>query len=274
MQQNTKIIKSYDNSVDEAKVEGTWTGTNHLKYLTDKGVDISAMKSGAVYPDKEESGVKGMDNNPDFHGYYHSVNDGNERVNYLACYRFMIKIGNAYGKGKTYTAVVQSDIPGLTKRSYNAIRVAFSKMNSKIKSYKSTDNRKAFVFGIAMHTATDAFAHSTFKYTNGKWSRITHNPKSNPPADNVNVQPRRFTMAYRVERNNLYRYKGKRKDVPVCHDFHAAGDTKGAYYTEDSGNKYYRIANISKNASEVHIKDTNVIKHYKMLNVDPKDVKN
>lgn len=271
---NTRNIESYDNSIDETKVEGTWTGTNHQKYLTDKGVNLSAMKSGAVYPDKEESKVNGMDNNPDFHGYYHSVNDGNERVNYLASYRFMIKIGNAYGKGKTYTAVAQSDIPGLTKRSYNAIRAAFSRMNSKIKSYKSTDNRKAFVFGIAMHTATDAFAHSTFRYTNGKWSRITHNPKSNPPADNVNVQPRRFTMAYRIERNTLYRYKEKRKDVPVCHDFHAAGDTNGTYYTNDSGNKYYRIANISKNAAEVHIKDTNVIKHYKMLNVDPKDVKN
>ncbi|WP_295261451.1 hypothetical protein, partial [Veillonella sp.] len=46
--------------------------------------------------------------------------------------------------------------------------------------------------------------------------------------------------------NNLYRYQGKRSDVAVCHDFHAAGDTDGSYYVDDSANKYYRIANISK----------------------------
>ena len=30
---------------------------------------------------------------------------GNEEVNYLASYRFMIKIGNEYGKGKTYICI-------------------------------------------------------------------------------------------------------------------------------------------------------------------------
>ena len=68
-------------------------------------------------------------------------------------------------------------------------------------------------------------------------------------------------MAYRIERNNLYRYQGKR------HDFHAAGDTDGSYYVDDSANKYYRIANISKYATQVKITDENVIKHYGMINI-------
>ena len=42
---------------------------------------------------------------------------GNEEVNYFASYRFMIKIGNEYGKGKTYTSVSKSDFPGLTDTS-------------------------------------------------------------------------------------------------------------------------------------------------------------
>lgn len=65
----------------------------------------------------------------------------------------------------------------------------------------------------------------------------------------------------------LYRFQGKRKDVAVCHDFHAAGDTKGEYYTEDAAKKYYRVANLSLNGTEVHITDVNVKKHYQMLNV-------
>lgn len=36
-------------------------------------------------------------------------------------------------------------------------------------------------------------------------------------------------MAYRAERNTLYRYQGKRSDVAVCHDFHAANDPDKYY---------------------------------------------
>ena len=268
VKENTKSVKKYDNTADEAKVEGTWSGTNHQKYLTDKGVNLTAMKAGAVYPD---SGVPRMSVYPDFHGYYHrkiSENpDKYERVNYLASYRFLIKIGNAYGRGESYTAVKKSDIPGLTQKSYDAIRNAFkSKIHAKAKGYSSNSNRKAFVFGVAMHSATDAFAHSTYKYEfkeKGKWGRIDH-----PKADDTSYQKRRFTMAYRIERNNLYRFQGKRKEVAVCHDFHASGDKDGTYYVADSSKKYYRITYISKNATEVHITDSNVIKHYGMINLN------
>ncbi len=34
----------------------------------------------------------------------------------------MIKIGNEYGKGKTYTAVSKADIPGLTDTGYSKFR--------------------------------------------------------------------------------------------------------------------------------------------------------
>lgn len=270
VEENTKNVQQYDNTADEAEVKGTWSNTGHQKYLTDKGVNLSAMKAGAVYPD---SGVPRMSVYPDFHGYYHRKiaenPDKYERVNYLASYRFLIKIGNAYGRGESYTAVKKSDIPGLTQKSYDAIRNAFkSKIHAKAKTYSSNSNRKAFVFGVAMHSATDAFAHSSYEYINNKnWTRIPHTRGDEKCADNPNYQPRRYKMAYRVERNNLYRFQGKRTDVAVCHDFHAAGDTKGEYYTEDIGKKYYRMANLSLNGTEVHITDANVKKHYQMLNV-------
>ena len=76
--------------------------------------------------------------------------------------------------------------------------------------------KKAFVFGVAMHTSTDTFAHSTYRYYNGTWYSITHaineekgQYKKNE-ADNSKFVPERFDMAYRAERNTLYRYtKGK-----------------------------------------------------------------
>ncbi|MDD4369577.1 MAG: S8 family serine peptidase [Anaerostipes sp.] len=262
LQENKDKVQTFDNK-DESKVEGTWTSSYHQKYLNDNGINIPAYKTGATYPDKEESGMKGMSDNPDFHGFYLRKYENKENVNILASYRFIIKIGNAYGKGNTYTAVAKSDIPGLTQKSYDSIRARFKGINSKIKSYSSYSNRKAFVFGIAMHTVTDMFAHSTYRFENGKWCRITH-----PNADDISVQSRRFKMAYRTERNNVYRYQGKRADVPVCHDFHASKDTTGAYYTSDTANKYYRVCNMSLFSSQVHISDNTVKKHYTLINVD------
>lgn len=267
IQDNTKTIETYNNSSDEAKVEGTWSAAKHQQYLTDNDVNIPAMKKGAIYADSDDSGVKGMTENPDFHGLYQRRHAGNEEVNYLASYRFMIKIGNEYGKGSTYTAVTQDKIPGLSDTSYSRIRTMMSNLQKKsfFKSY-SNANKKAFVFGLAMHTATDAFAHSTFVYKNG-WKSITHKDGEVTGADDSSFQKRRFTMAYRIERNNLYRYQGKRADVAVCHDFHAAGDKDGSYYVDDTAKKYYRIANISKYATQVNITDENVIKHYGMINI-------
>ncbi len=67
------------------------------------------MKKGAIYADSDDVGVKGMTENPDFHGLYQRRHAGNEEVNYLASYRFIDQIGNEYGKGKTYTAVSKAD---------------------------------------------------------------------------------------------------------------------------------------------------------------------
>lgn len=274
LKENTKAVIKYDNTADEAKVEGTWSGANHQKYLTDNGVNLSAMKKGAAYPDtKASDGVEiyGMTENPDFHGLYERRHANNEAVNYLASYRFMIKIGNEYGKGKTYTAVTRDKISGLTATSYSRIRSAMSNIQKKsfFKNY-SNANKKAFIFGVAMHTSTDTFAHSTYRKYNGKWYSITHavNPdkgqmKENE-ADNPNYIPARFKMAYRAERNTLYRYQGKRSEVAVCHDFHAAHDPEEYY----PSNPTFKVKRISKYGEEVKISDKNVIAHFATINYD------
>ena len=63
LKDNTKTIKTYNNSSDENKVSGTWSAKGHQEYLTENNVNIPAMKDGAVYPDKDDSGVTGMTEN-------------------------------------------------------------------------------------------------------------------------------------------------------------------------------------------------------------------
>jgi len=135
-------------------------------------------------------------------------------------------------------------------------------MDAKINIFNDPLDKKAFIYGIAMHSATDVLAHSTFRYSDGSWKRITH-----PDADNPNVQRRRVTMAKRIERNVLYRFKGKRKDVPVAHDFHAAGDKTGEFYVSDTNKQYYRVGMLLNYANQMKVSDSNVLRHYSMLNV-------
>lgn len=264
---NNAKIQIYDNSDDEEKLEenrgseakGSWHWSEHKKYLDDKNINLPAMKQGAVYPDKEESGVKDMFDHPDFHGYFQTLNE--ENVNYIASYHYMIKIAEAYGKGNDYTSA--SKCKGLSNTSYNAIRRGFKGMNKKIKSFSANKDRKAFVYGIAMHTATDVFSHSTLKFYHD-WTRITHK-KPAAEADDPSFEPRRFTMAYRVQRNNIYRFQGKRNDVPVMHDFHAAGDTDGTYYYQGPQGPYYRAIRLDINADLAGVTNNTVCMHFAMI---------
>lgn len=272
--ENDAKVQKFDNREDAERLEekkqdaesggvkGSWKWTEHRRYLEDKNINLPAMKEGAVYPDREESTVKDMKDYPDFHGFY--IRRNGEYVNYVASYHFMIKIAEAYGKGKDYISV--SKTKGLTDASYKAIRKGFSGMNKKIKSFSANKDRKAFVYGIAMHTATDVFSHSTLKYV-WSWTRITHE-KPAAEADDPNFEPRRFTMAYRVQRNNIYRFQGKRNDVPICHDFHASGDTDGTYYYEGPQGPYYRVIRLELNADVSGVTNTTVLRHFRMISRD------
>ena len=124
---NEISIKPFDNSKDDMVVKGSWGGEVHKWYLNEitSNADIMAMKLGAVYQDGASNGLYGMKKYPEWHGYFR-LEDKNEATNYVAVYRYLIKIGNEYGKGKDYTYVSRSDIPGLSLTAYNRIREAFN----------------------------------------------------------------------------------------------------------------------------------------------------
>ena len=78
----------------------------------------------------------------------------------------------------------------------------------------------------------------------------------------IQVIPARFKMAYRAERNTLYRYQGKRSEVAVCHDFHAAHDPEEYY----PSNPTFKVKRLSQYGAEVNISDKNVIAHFATIN--------
>ena len=55
---------------------------------------------------------------------------------------------------------------------------------------------------------------------------------------------------------------GKRSDVAVCHDFHAANDPDKYY----PSNPAFKVKRISKYGTQVHLSDANVIAHFATIN--------
>ena len=281
--ENDTKVQVFDNSGDverleeseqekeDGEVKGSWKAAQHLAYLNQNNINLPAMKKGATYPDTENAdsvGMKGMKVNPEFHGYFEDE-EGNS-INYVASYRYMIKLARAYGEGKTYTAVTNSDIKGLSKKSYNRIRGYIVKLSNKdfFKNYSKLE-KEAFLFGVAAHTLTDTFAHSSYRKYNGKWVHITHvvnkdkgQTKEDKTADYITYIPERWDMAFRCERNNYYRYLDKRTNVPIAHDFHAAHDVDKFY----PSNPTFKIKQLKTNAEKAGVTSSTVIKHYGIIN--------
>lgn len=203
----------------------------------------TAFKKGAVYADNETNHgfMQGITGHPEFHGYAWHADAGGALgtgdCNYMANYKFLVKIAAAYGRGDGYTAVSRADVPGLSADCYSAIRTAFSALlnyeqNSAATSDvwiwgKSDANQKAFVMGLAMHVATDTFAHSSFyKPSAGSgitWKRIIH-----PNADDITFRPGRYNIAKEVISKVVDRQNGNRSGYDTCNDFHSE---KAAHYT-------------------------------------------
>lgn len=177
---NDEIIGCYD-SINT--VEGRWTKSIHEELATKgsvTGEDLYALKMGARLSDNETRyGINGMTEHPQFHGNFSNYNL-NSATNYIACYLMLTKMAKQYW-GTSYSTPAK--VTGLLDSDYNALTTAVTKEGIGIGSKKQTwgqvlsgqrtDNRRKamILYGMALHTATDAFCHSVF--ING--SRIVHN---------------------------------------------------------------------------------------------------
>lgn len=254
----SSLAENTDTFVDlsETTVNGSWSKDNHSA-----GITNANLKKGARYPD-EHTWIKGMRDHPEFHGYSWrttSTDLGTGVVNYVANYRYLVKIANAYGNGHGYTYVGRSEIAGLSETSYENIRAVMQDIldsaNNPIIG-KSDSVQRAFVMGMAVHTATDAFAHSAFYKPNAgynAWTRITHTVG----ADDISFYPKRFRLAKDVISNTVARMNREKTDF-IGNDF--AG--KSANYPNDASFKINKIKNFAQSAG---VTSTSVLNKLDMI---------
>lgn len=182
-------------------VEGSWLIEKHQQIVVKGNTgfsdsNISLIKRGARANDDY---IPHMTLYPQWHGYWQKK-DGDIKVyecNYLNCYVYLTKVAINFGNGN-YTPPLQET---MSFEDYNAMKneitidgVCDVNWNDILTGYTINNyNKKLFIYGMAIHTATDAFAHSTYRNINGTWTYIPHDPTNY--ADDIYTIPNRFLCA-------------------------------------------------------------------------------
>ncbi len=203
-------------------VEGRWGGSTHQGFAVKKGSGITGdnlkvLKLGAVANDNY---VKHMVDHPEWHGYF--ITDHGEPINYVTCYIYFTRLAQAFSKGASkaprpsymtdieYNGIKKYiDERGLYNPNHGNKTVKWSTILGKHKV--NNKNKMLLVYGMALHVATDTFAHSSYDL-NGKHTIHYKNDKSkkDKDADNIYFLPNREKCAREIADKVLgHIYKGE-----------------------------------------------------------------
>lgn len=202
IEENKEKITTFE---DTGCVEGCWYQDDHEVIVPSNYFNV---RYGARFPDTSRYGdyehriFARMSLNPWWHGYYDT--------NYIKAVLYATRMGDAIythglgqeGKADTLkygsASEMRSDI---SKINWNTELGRINKTYGK--SQKDTKGfRRAFLWGMAIHSATDIFAHSA--YVNGK--RITH---ENADADKVKYIEERYKDANVIAKHMMNKYVAK-----------------------------------------------------------------
>ena len=253
-------------------VEGRWL--NHDTMAAEYNANKN-FQQGAKICD-EHSSLYGIVDNAGFHG--------NGSINYVASYVYLANVAEEISSlGKTATlAQIKSKIQGVPMPKGMA-EITYKSMKSKLNTYiasilqgKTKTEKKAYMYGMASHTATDVFAHASYRYTGSGWVLINHdyiynNPNKNGSlylmyADNPNCVQKRYKSACSILKKVISRYNGARNSIAMIRDFaigdpQKAGNTRAHYNTsvvaytyaslnKDATYRIYKLGNYMKEAGE------------------------
>ena len=198
-------------------VEGRWTRKKHASLAEGHsgitGDNLKVLKLGAVANDEY---IKHMKKHPQWHGYF--ITESEKPINYVTCYIYLTKLAQAFSKGgstaakpsymsqEEYNGIKKYiDSDGLRDPNNKNKRVKWSAILGKHKV--NNKNKMLIVYGMALHVATDTFAHSSYDL-NG--NRIKHNEDDKTKdADTITVKPNREQCARQIADKVLQHiYKG------------------------------------------------------------------
>lgn len=204
-------------------VTGSWGGNAHKETVNlavdGKGLSmkqIHLLKWGAVYSDNSDN-LKGMTTNPYFHGYNKKKDSEqtNQTYNYLAGYVYLTRcaLAGTYNQDKTGLDRATGILSEMDEKISLINFDGSEKIEGKVFNRRvlllypnSKENRELLLWGMAMHTAADVFAHSSYTEYEGKDTYISHESTVLKEADNTEFVTSRYASAKMVVNNVLNHY--------------------------------------------------------------------
>ncbi|MCI8625437.1 MAG: S8 family serine peptidase [Lachnospiraceae bacterium] len=225
--ENKKTIEVFENDL----VEGSWDGDTHIKFVENNeqkdnpGKDVkdanvnlyNALKAGARANDEY---VKKMTVYPEFHGWAYYEDD--TRCNYVASYFYFIDLAqDIYDDG----AINNGKPTYLEQRAYNTFKAQIRNDGIGTTTWATIFKNKglgnvtearqcAFLYGMALHVATDTFAHSAYVKVNGEYVRIVHGEDSSTGADSVKECENRYECAKEISKKVIRHYYTTDSSIP------------------------------------------------------------
>lgn len=232
-------IKSNENRVMIFKntgcVEGCWSVGNHENLVNSynnvkKGARFNdtAKNYEKYYVEKRKDGVKGeiyiitgMDYNPWWHGYFRKNYSGQEFCNYVAAYIYETRVANSIVSGVAVKSPgdLSNSAINRIKKDVNSIPWTKNDKNGKklYTSNPSTGTKRAFVWGMAIHTLADSFAHSSATFSG---NRVTHNSSNKSiDADNTSYLSLRWSSAQKAVNLAIKKYTASSRPSGTSNEF-------------------------------------------------------
>ncbi len=166
---NTSEVIIFD---DVDYVEGSWGLGDHQVLAENgsfSGTELKVLKLGAVRSDRY---LLGFTTYPQWHGYYKKKVSPIYLSNFMSSYIYItnMALGFSNSTSDTETWNMPDQPSYMSDNDFEALsseidydNVAGIDWEEALESYKVSDrNKRLFVYGMALHTATDLFAHNTY----------------------------------------------------------------------------------------------------------------
>lgn len=125
--------------------------------------------------------------------------------------------------------------------------------------YKNTKkNRELFLWGMAMHAATDVYSHRAYAKINGKWTHLDHYG-NNKYADRTDKYKTRYKAAIQTA-----------ECIMQCYEYGDSGDHWEFVHTKEYYDGTYRLKNLVEYAKQQETldKQKSGIEELKIGNLD------
>lgn len=204
--ENDAQIETYD---DVEYVEGRWSKNKHEETIVNSSLstsEISIVKAGTVYNDISPY-TEDLGPHPYWHGGY-------KGPNYISCYMYVTNVANTFKNGGSLSSAPKpigfSDIDkeGMDN---GILEIRWQNVLASV----TGKNQSLFMLGMAIHIATDVYAHSAWGNFDTYWQHLDHPGYNNGVADKTQkddehpkVFPNRYITATAVAKKCLNTYVG------------------------------------------------------------------